>query len=295
MPIPDFQAIMLPLLNSLADNRAHTTREVVKALGEHFHLTERDRSELKSSGKQPLFDNRVQWAVFHLKGAGLLDSPRRGIYRITDRGRAVLADGPSSLTASYVATFPEDRKPTKRKSRGSRGRRPALLRDTSSDAIGSDVLQRFDDHVREEAERMAKQYMIFYCLETSIRSQLDEWLSATKGDDWWESGCAPTQIRSDAKRRMQDEIDSGVTPRSLRPLDFTTFGELSAIIENNWDVLHEFLTSRKAVITIMRTLNMLRGPVAHSCPLENDEIDRLRLTVRDWFRQIKGRQSVQSR
>lgn len=34
----------------------------------------------------------------------------------------------------------------------------------------------------------------------------------------------------------------------------------------------------------MTMLNSLRGPIAHCSPLADDEVVRLRLAVRDWFR-----------
>ena len=40
----------------------------------------------------------------------------------------------------------------------------------------------------------------------------------------------------------------------------------------------------KAVEKVMSTLNTLRGPIAHRSPLAQDEIVRLKLAVRDWFR-----------
>ncbi len=43
-------------------------------------------------------------------------------------------------------------------------------------------------------------------------------------------------------------------------------------------------TSAKAVEKVMASLNMLRGPVAHCTPLAEDEVVRLGLSVRDWFR-----------
>jgi hypothetical protein len=67
-------------------------------------------------------------------------------------------------------------------------------------------------------------------------------------------------------------------------LDFTNFGELSEIIKANWDVFGGMLSSKKAVETAMARLNSIRGPIAHRSPLAEDEIVRLKLTVRDWFR-----------
>jgi hypothetical protein len=69
-------------------------------------------------------------------------------------------------------------------------------------------------------------------------------------------------------------------------IDYTTFGHLSGIITNNWDLFSTVFKSQKAVQKVMSSLNLLRGPIAHCCPLSDDEIDRLQLTVKDWFRMM---------
>jgi restriction system protein len=78
MPIPEFQTIMRPLLEHLADGREHDRQETLAVLAERFGLTETDLAELLPSGKQPVFTNRNAWAKSHLKGAGMLDAPKRG-------------------------------------------------------------------------------------------------------------------------------------------------------------------------------------------------------------------------
>ncbi|MBN2574733.1 MAG: restriction endonuclease [Deltaproteobacteria bacterium] len=98
MAIPDFQAIMLPLLKHFGDGQEHSNRETCDMLAGHFHLTEEELSELVPSGGQPLFYNRVAWARSDLKRAGCIQPVKRGVYRITDRGRSLLARGLSALT-----------------------------------------------------------------------------------------------------------------------------------------------------------------------------------------------------
>lgn len=97
------------------------------------------------------------------------------------------------------------------------------------------------------------------------------------------------QVKGEVAKRMQKELESGFTVRSDDPLDFTTFGELGEILKNNWDVFGSMLNDRKAVKKIMGNLNTLRGPIAHCSELAEDEEIRLRLSVRDWFRQLAGR------
>ena len=93
-----------------------------------------------------------------------------------------------------------------------------------------------------------------------------------------------TQVKTDTETRRQRELDTGMTPRSEEPLDFTTFGELGEIIKHNWDVFGGMFSSARAVERVMANLNTLRGPIAHCSPLAEDEVVRLRLAVRDWFR-----------
>lgn len=145
---------------------------------------------------------------------------------------------------------------------------------------------QFDAAVRSEAAGMAKHYEIFYSLETSIRALVSQTIEAAeKSDEWWGGARVPPAIKSEVASRIQKELDAGVTRRSLNELDYTTFGELSDLIQSNWDIFGGSLfTSKKAVQKVMASLNALRNPIAHCCPLAEDEQLRLQLTVRDWFR-----------
>ena len=153
-------------------------------------------------------------------------------------------------------------------------------------ASPADYYTQFEQDVRREAAAMSKHYEFFYCLEQSIRKLISEAMGDNIGANWWTSGKVPAKIVQDVKDRIQKETDSGFTRRSDAPIDYTTFGELSVIITSNWDLFGAIFTSRVAVERVMNNLNMLRGPIAHCCPLSEDEIDRLHLTVKDWFRII---------
>jgi restriction system protein len=107
MSIPDYQTLMLPTLQVACDDNEHRFRDVVEALAIQFGLTDEERSELLPSGQQPLFTNRVGWARTYLKHAGLLDSPRRGFLRITQRGRDLLAENPVRVDLALLRRFDE--------------------------------------------------------------------------------------------------------------------------------------------------------------------------------------------
>jgi hypothetical protein len=144
---------------------------------------------------------------------------------------------------------------------------------------------QFDLAVRNEASTMAKHYEVFYCLEKSIRALVSQQIEAIeKKEDWWAAPRIPQRIVDDVAERIQRELDTGMTRRSSDELDYTTFGELSMIIVANWDIFGSLFTSKKAVERVMASLNSLRGPIAHCSVLADDEVVRLQLAVRDWFR-----------
>jgi restriction system protein len=107
MSIPDFQTIMLPLLDFLSDGEEHTNKETLDDLVRQFGLTEEDLAEMLPSGTAPLFANRFGWAKFHLKMAGLLEAPRRAVMRITQRGLSLLSSRPKSITLKTLMAYPE--------------------------------------------------------------------------------------------------------------------------------------------------------------------------------------------
>jgi restriction system protein len=107
MAIPDYQTIMLPLLRFVGDGQVHSKHEAVEYLANWFELNEEERKELLPSGKQGIFDNRVAWASTYMKQAKLLESPKRGLFVITERGKQVLFEKPKKIDVKYLERFPE--------------------------------------------------------------------------------------------------------------------------------------------------------------------------------------------
>ncbi len=108
MPVPDYQSVMLPLLQFAAQKETETsTSEAVEALAKEFSLTEEDLKEMLPSGIQSTFFNRVGWASTYMKKARLLEVTRRGFYRITDRGKDLLKKQPKFINVKLLNQYPE--------------------------------------------------------------------------------------------------------------------------------------------------------------------------------------------
>jgi len=94
MSLPDYQTVMLPLLKYLGDRDEHSVSDSIEAVSDEFTLSAEERLQLLPSGTSTIIGNRVAWARTYMKKAGLLESPRRGFIRITQRGLDILNKRP---------------------------------------------------------------------------------------------------------------------------------------------------------------------------------------------------------
>jgi restriction system protein len=104
--VPDFQSLMLPMLRLASDGEEHSLAESRRLLADNLGLTEDDVAALLPSGRQTILANRTAWAKVYLTRAGLLDSPRRGHFKITRRGTDVLRNPPDRIDIRFLDQFP---------------------------------------------------------------------------------------------------------------------------------------------------------------------------------------------
>lgn len=105
MTIPDFQTLMLPVLDSSKEGEVRIG-EVVERLAKKFGLSDEERASLLPSGRQTTFANRTHWAKSYLGKAGLIEATGRGRFMITQLGKDVLAQKPGRIDIKYLDQFP---------------------------------------------------------------------------------------------------------------------------------------------------------------------------------------------
>jgi len=110
VPIPDYQTLIRPLLAAYEDGRERSIREVRDRLATEFALTPAELEQRLPSGRSRTFVDRVSWATTYLYRAGLLERSRRPIYRITERGRAVLDRHPDRIDNRVLSQYVEFRR-----------------------------------------------------------------------------------------------------------------------------------------------------------------------------------------
>lgn len=106
MPIPDYQTIMLPILDIVSDGQPHFMRDVTNQIADKFGLSEEERQQRLQSGQETVINNRVGWSRSHLKMAGLLEIPTRGYIRITSLGKNVLDQKPDRIDQKFLRQYP---------------------------------------------------------------------------------------------------------------------------------------------------------------------------------------------
>jgi len=141
----------------------------------------------------------------------------------------------------------------------------------------------FESDIIKQAEKMADFYILYYSLENSIRRLISERLSEKYGLNWWEEKI-PAGVKSNIETMQKKEKDTVLSIRSDDPLNYTNFGELIDIFNSNWDDFDDTIRSQKAMQQTLGQFNQIRNIIAHSCELNDDDITRFKLLIKDWLR-----------
>lgn len=104
MPVPDYETLMLPVLR-VAEKGETRILDCVPPIAAEFRLSAEDLAQMLPSGRATLVYNRVHWAKTYLLQAGLLESPRRGVFVATERGRTVLTQKPPRIDVRFLRQF----------------------------------------------------------------------------------------------------------------------------------------------------------------------------------------------
>lgn len=106
MAMPEFQTFILPVLRATSDGADHTLADVREAVAREMRLSAEDLAELVTSGRKTRFADRTGWAKAYLAAAGLLESPSRAKFHITNAGRELLAKNLPRIDVAVLRRYP---------------------------------------------------------------------------------------------------------------------------------------------------------------------------------------------
>lgn len=107
--LPTQKQIEIPLLEVLVEIGGEgKPKDIYPLVTDKFpKLREEDLTETLPSGTANRWTNRIQWTRQALVDKGEIDSPTRGIWRITDKGRMRLEDSGGPLPVTAPVSFLE--------------------------------------------------------------------------------------------------------------------------------------------------------------------------------------------
>jgi restriction system protein len=95
------------MLEVASDGAEHSLKEARDILVTCMKLAESDLAEMLPGGTQTKFYNRVAWSKSYLVQAKVIETTRRGYFRITDRGRELLKQGHDRIDVRILKQYPE--------------------------------------------------------------------------------------------------------------------------------------------------------------------------------------------
>jgi restriction system protein len=145
--IPEFQALMLPVLRS-SENGEVKISDVARQLEDELHLSPDERTQFLKSG-QTRFENRVYWAKSYLGQAGLVDFTKRAHFCISKRGKDVLIENPERIDIKYLSQFPEFRAFRQRTHKAAEADDPVVAAEVSTDVPDGASSLTLDEVMRQ--------------------------------------------------------------------------------------------------------------------------------------------------
>lgn len=90
MAILKFDGLREPALRLLSNSDTMTTKDFVIPLAKHFKLAEEEVNRTYPTGNAQVFYDRITWVLSYFFMAGLVERPKRGVYKITPKGIELL-------------------------------------------------------------------------------------------------------------------------------------------------------------------------------------------------------------
>ncbi|HBY23442.1 MAG: Swt1 family HEPN domain-containing protein [Propionibacteriaceae bacterium] len=147
-------------------------------------------------------------------------------------------------------------------------------------------IEDFSLDVRRAALQAMPSYLALFCLENSIRELVAERLAEAHGAGWWESAASTNLKKKVADRQALEGVKRWHMRRGASEIYYTDFGDLTSLIRNNWGSFEDLFPDQNWVMTRLDELEATRNIVAHSNTLDDRELQRLRLHMRDWILQV---------
>lgn len=147
-----------------------------------------------------------------------------------------------------------------------------------------DLAPLLPDVVRR-ATSAGEAYRLFFVFENFLRDFVLEVLSKDLSRSWWDF--IPADVQSEIEKLEQaEEVKSWMALGSRDKSALMAFPQLIRVIDHAWKDGFSEIVRDKALLQEARLIVHLRNTICHMSDIPNEEIDRVRQTMRDWFRVV---------
>lgn len=145
------------------------------------------------------------------------------------------------------------------------------------------------DDLKDEGRNMGEAYVFLYCVENSLRLFIDATLRKQYGAHYFGKMQSNKSIRNKiAIRKKYEENNQWLPARGQVEIFYLDFGDLSNIIQNNWDSFSHSFPNVTWITQRIDELSSIRNLVAHNSMIAKTEKDVIRLYYTQIMRQIES-------
>jgi hypothetical protein len=131
----------------------------------------------------------------------------------------------------------------------------------------------------------AEAYRLFFTFENFLRDFVVDVLSKDAATTWWDK--VPKDVQDDVARLEEaEEMKAWMALGSRDKSALMTFPQLLRVIEHTWKEGFDEIVRDKGLVQEARLVTHLRNTICHMTEIPTEEVDRIRQTMRDWFRVV---------
>ena len=139
--------------------------------------------------------------------------------------------------------------------------------------------------VVKQASEAAEAYKLFFIFETYLRELVVEVLSKDGQEEWWEK--LPKDVQDEVERLADtEETKSWMALGSRDKSALMTYPQLLRTIDHCWKGSFEDLIRDRMLVQQARLIGHLRNTICHMTTIPEEEMARIKQTMRDWFRRV---------
>ncbi len=147
-----------------------------------------------------------------------------------------------------------------------------------------------DSKYVEQSKTMLTVFATITAFENATREFVYSVLLEKHKNEWWNKGVQRTiRERAEGRRNQEAKVKWHVS-RGDAMMSYLDFGDLTKIMlsGDNWPLFEPYVDSQDWVRAIFDDIEKSRNVIMHSGVLDEYDIARVGLNIRDWLRQINA-------